>query len=335
MSDQYDVYSIRPGDQLYAIMRKQYGDARFFARRDALLSSIMNANPHITDKDQIRAGSTLALPVFAASEPVEAIEVASERQRAANQMLCRAVSNTPQSTRDVLYGMQALNAAADELDRYSPVFNSASGVYDGLGTLAKQARDAYQNKARDLQFIQALVKNEKIKSSSYYEHRRKIIDATDQKFSIIRDRFGRDVKPTSKVLRISQNNARLSKSVDKALTFADSLGTRAKVGGRALGVLSAGIGAARYATQTDAKTRSVIVMETAGAALLGAATGTVSVALTAALVSNPAGWTVIVGALVVSTVLGSAGGSLGRVAGEALHDAYGSRDKDIIEALFD
>jgi phage tail tape-measure protein len=125
----------------------------------------------------------------------------------------------------------------------------------------------------------------------------------------------------------------MAKSLKKSIGFAESLSKRAKYAGRGFFVLSGAIGAARYFNEDNAKERSGIILETAGSLSAGAGAGAAGMAISAALLSNPAGWAVIVGVTLVSLAAGYAGGEIGKAAGEALHDAIGDKDDDIFEAL--
>lgn len=332
MQPHRDVHIIRPGDTFYGILSETYGPGKFRAERAALVAAVQAANPYIADINRIYPGRALVLPALAKAAPVAALAPPSPQDCAINQKVCELVERISPESRDILIGLEALNAAAGHMKEYDKVVNTASGVYDGLGKLSKLARQSYEAQAKNLQFTQALMKEKKLVQSSYYQNRVEVLKAQDHKFRLIRDRMGKQITPTSKVLRISQNEAGMAKSLDKSLSFANDLGKRAKVAGRAFGVLSAGVGVVQYAGERDARKRSVIVLETAGGMAAGSAA---SLAVTAALVSNPVGWGVILGVVVISVSAGYIGSKLGEVAGEALHDTYGSPNRDVVQALFD
>jgi hypothetical protein len=332
MTGSHDIYEIRPGDHLYAIMREHYGDGKFSEKRDELLAAILKANPHITDADMIFAGTCLALPGLDRAAPVDAIAEPTEAQKITNQTVCRTVMNVSRPGRDMLRGLQAFDASVALPDYASVAIDTSSGIYGGLGKLAQEARKTYEEIAKDLQFKQALMQQGKLAKSSYYGHRGAKLTSPDKRYSVIRTKLGSAHPPTAKVMRISQDAQRMTNSLNKSVRFADTLAQRARIAGKGFAVLNAGIGVARYSGTDNARERSVIVMETAGSIAAGAAT---SMAVTAALVSNPVGWGVIIGVAAISMAASYLGGQAGEIAGEAIHDSFGSKDQDFLQALFD
>lgn len=332
MTGGHDIYEIRPGDHLYAIMREHYGDGKFSEKRDELLSTILKANPHITDADMIFAGTCLALPALDRAAPVDAIPEPTEAQKITNQAVCRTVMNVSKPGRDMLHGLQAFDGSLAMPDYYSTAIDTSSGIYGGLGKLAQEARKTYEQVAKDLQFKQALMKQDRLTKSSYYGNRVADLTKNDKRFSVIRSKLGTVRPPTAKVMRISQDAQRMTNSLNKSVRFADTLAQRARIAGKGFAALNVGVGVARYSSTDDARARSVIVMETAGSMAAGAAA---SMAVTAALVSNPVGWGVIIGVAAISMTASYLGGQVGEIAGEAIHDSFGSKDEDVLQALFD
>lgn len=55
-------YKVRPRDQVFRIMQSHYGHATFAARREEIITTFQNQNPHIKDINLIRPGQVLALP---------------------------------------------------------------------------------------------------------------------------------------------------------------------------------------------------------------------------------------------------------------------------------
>ncbi len=332
MSNDYDLYTIKPGDTLFRIMAEHYGRDQFVHNKDKLLERVKAENPHISDVDLIYANTPLVLPVLRPGQPADSAPKASSAQQAANAMTCQRIMNQPPMNREVLSSLQSADDATRFLENAGMGLDGLSGAYSGLGKLANLARDQYTRTTKDIQFTQALMKQDKLTKASYYGDRSQRLGKLDQRFSLIRNKLGQELTPTGKLMRVSQNSVRHTKSLDKSLKFADGLSKRAKYAGKGFAALSVGLGAARYMAEDDARERSSILLETAGSMALG---GIASIAIGAALVSNPVGWGVIVGSVLITGAAGYAGGEIGGAIGDALHDEYGSKDKDIFQGLFD
>lgn len=303
----YEFYRIKPGDQLYQIMRDHYGAAVFQSHKDRLIDEFKRLNKNIQDLDKIYPGKVIFLPTHGRAAP--AVQVTSSTAA----RLCELGNQLERTDPLLLDYFKALK-------QFDPALNGIGGSYTGLQTFAQRAARDYAAKVNSITDTFADYKAQRISYAKYYKGRRLILDATDKKFHILRNGF-QSPKPSTSILHMSAHQVTHSNNLDEILKPAKGMMSRAKVGGGILTLASVGVAGYRAYHAETVKERTVIVAETvAGAAgsYFGAIGG---IALTGFLVSNPAGWTIIVGAAVGSALLSVGGTYLVSEAGERMFDS--------------
>lgn len=302
----YDFYRIKPGDQIYRIMREHYGDTVFLAEKDRLVEEVKALNKSIPDLDTIYPGRVLHLPVR---------NTANRSTQASPATVAQLCEMSRQLERVDPLLLDYLTA----LKQFDPVLNGIGGTYEGLERFASRAAQDYAARVNAITDTYADYKAQRISYSKYYKGRRLILDATDKKFGILRSGL-QSPKPTTSILHMSAHQATHAQNLNEILKPAKGMMSRAKMGGGILTLASVGVASYTLYHAESVQDKTIIIAETAAGAA-GSYYGAIGgIALVGFLVSNPAGWTILVGAAVGGALAGSASSYLVGEAGERIFD---------------
>lgn len=306
----FDFYMVRAGDQLYKIMRRHYGDSIFLNNQKALLADVISQNGNITDPDLIFPGQTIALPV-------RSTHASRNDSKPISQAVITQMANTCQALNTcdplALQFANTLNSMANQT-------NLVGGSFSGLQAAGQNAATQYAASSAKVTDLYKQYKSGRLSKHHYYKNRSLILNATDKSQSILRQRFSPPT-PTTRLLRMSANEVRRTTNINRIIAPYEKLAARAKIGGGILTLATVGVSAVRYSNAETPSEKTVIVTETVGSLAGGIAGAAVGTMVVAALVSNPAGWVVLVGVAVGSV----AGSMTGGASGNALGNAMGER----------
>lgn len=118
---------MRRNDQLFQIMRAQYGSARFLQDREALTELVRANNPDIADIDRIFPGQVIMLPGLEAGVRLNAIPVAGPQAVADCRRTSRTLSGLSTDAKGLMERIDYFSVAKTGGERFiHQVMNNAS-----------------------------------------------------------------------------------------------------------------------------------------------------------------------------------------------------------------
>lgn len=306
---------VRPGDQLYQVLRAHYGDAAFFADQDGLVGQVQSVNPQITDINMIFPNQVIALPSVGPADPIADVP---QSVLVHSGEMCRAISGSAPETFDAVKLMEQVGlGGATMMGSYFSEGQKA--LKAGLGNV-QQVESFYQK-----------YKAGEMTKGQYDYARRKMLDATDQRMGIFK---GRSIgpAPARELFRIKPRSADPFINYKTNITKLNTGMAKVKVGGGLLTIAQAGYTVQQIHTADDNRKRTGLVLETVGSAAGGMAAG----ALAVLVIGTPVGWTalLVVGAV---SVIGGAGGAVlaNKLEKATLTDENGQRIYSPIDEMWE
>ncbi|NDW04461.1 LysM peptidoglycan-binding domain-containing protein [Jiella pacifica] len=312
-------YQVRPGDELYRILRAHYGDAAFLRDREAVVRLILESNPDIKDPDRIYPGQIVVLPPSAN----RGIHSHSNAPSASAGMQKAAPFQFPSTG--------SSKGVDGELPRLAPSAKSACGIIksklttvqapeqDFIGSInmydaaltgsgnyfdfVKKTAHAAQEPIREIIGLHGMKSAGILNKGQYDYQRSKRIKAVESKLGPLHRLINPSRKP-GEVLRVAPHAA------DKLAAHSDQIRTLGRIGRAAsrgnvvLGVIDLGVTATAIRTAESDKERTIIVAEKAGGLAGSAAVAGIALMV----VSGPLGWVGLLTIATASTVMGVAGG---------------------------
>lgn len=299
------LYTIRPGDQLFAIMRNHYGNAAFMEDRTALVERVQKNNPHIPNINMIFPGQVVALPDI--TTVGDEIPLLSQPEREATAHVCREIEHVDPATRGIM-----------------PIFDSEKVLSATGGGYIKFVEDATSNAIGDVKRVGLSyyqMKAGTITRNQYNHVRNVALKNADAKLGPLRAGFTPG-KTAHQAIRIRPNDAVRTAAVLDEIKMLDRTMRLAKGGAVILQIANIANTANQVHNAQSNQERTVIVLDTV-ATLAGGAAGT---AIAVALVGTPVGWLAIAGIAAAGIAGSFAGETFGKaVINETLYDKNGKR----------
>lgn len=299
------LYTIKPGDQLFTIMRSHYGNVTFLKDRTKLIDRVQKNNPHISNINMIFPGQVVTLPDIGPAEDEMPLLTLSERDATAH--ICREIEHVDPVTREIM-----------------PIFDTEK-ILSGTGSgYIKFVEDATKNAVGDVKKVGLSYYQMKAGTitRNQYNYRRNIaLQNADAKLGPLRAGFTPG-KTAHQTIRIRPNDAVRTAAVLDEIKMLDRTMRLAKGGAVILQIANIANTANKVNTAQSNEERTVIVIDTvasAGGSVVGAA-------IAVALVGTPVGWLAIAGIAATGVAGSFAGEMFGKaVINETLYDKNGNR----------
>lgn len=299
------LYTIKPGDQLFAIMRSHYGNVAFLHNKTALIERMQKNNPHIANIDMIFPGQVVALPDIIQAK--DEMPLLPPPERDATAQVCREIENVDAATRAILSVFDT-----------EKILSTAGGGYIGfvedatrhaINDVKKVGLSYYQMKAGTI-------------SRNQYNYRRNVaLTNADAKLGPLRAGFTPG-RTAHQAVRIRPQDVTRTSAVLSEIKMLDRTMRLAKSGAVILQVANIANTLNKINTAGTHEERTVIVID----AVSSAAGAAVGAAIAVAIVGTPVGWLAIAGIAAAGATGGFAGEMFGKaVINEVLYDKDGNR----------
>lgn len=305
----YTLYHVKRHDQLYQIMLKHYGNAKFVKDKELLTKIILQNNPHIKHINLIFPGQVIMLPDPVAGPSVKALPPVDIPQRVihSSAAVCEGLSNHDEATK----------AFMGDIDYYKLGKTIGSGFVDTVGKITESAIPDVKQIA-----LEYYRKEAKTITRGQYDYRRsKNIKSINHKIGPLHSLI-HPTKNPGQVLRIKRFEPVRTRAILEEAEQLQRISRLAKRGNVILKAVDIADTMARihYAESNEKRTELLVdKVSDIGGALLGAG-------LFVVCVGSPVGWMAVTAMAVAAAVgseIGERGGKL--IQQEALYDAKGNR----------
>lgn len=323
LSADASIHIIRPGDEIFRVLRDHYGEGAFLEDKQKLVDAFQRNNKHIVNVDQIYPGQCIVLPDMA-PEKKELPLMGPEAQRRSSDFI-EALGGTSSISQAVMSDISASLPLKLGMD-------SAGGV---LGSFERAAARAIED-TKDLKRLWESQRSGDIKRSFYNTERVKVIHRMDSNLGGFRphafaERPSPKMAPSRELMRFSTSGKGPTAQMTRSIRNLNKAVGRLKIQGGIL--IFAQVGTAGYdLSQADTeREKTGIIVETGGSILGSIAAG----ALVTLAVGTPAGWLGLAGVAIAGMVGGTGVGMVSRHLNDRhLYDEDGEAKFDILKRIW-